>query len=713
VIFFYPMLFKLNCMQHEIYLDANATTPVLPAAVASALEAMHDLFGNPSSSHCTGLRAKNMMDAVRARAVRLLGAGEGRMLFVSGATEAIQTAVLSALCAVRERQQQGGRVGHLLLYGATEHKAVPESLAHWNRLLDLHLEIRALPVDGAGQHDLDVLRELAPDAALVCTMAANNETGVVSDLDGIEAVLLQTADRALWLVDCVQALGKLPLDLATTRIDYAAFSGHKLYAPKGVGLLYVRAGAPFTALMTGGGQESGQRSGTENMAGIAALGAVLEALEDGRSFRTHAELCVFRDALARSLREALPGIVFNAAFAKALPTTLNFSVPGFTSKELLDLFDAAEIRVSSGSACSAAKAAPSFVLEAMGLPAWQAASAIRMSFGPATDGSFIHQACERIVRCGQALRASGLVASDQRSQATDGAVQFFGDGASSWLLLDAASHSCIVIDPLPELIHRLAGAIKYLDYRVKAILTRSTEGAHILARQALAHGLKDYIDADIASDSDTGWPLCDVTVTLAKGGRLEAIPLGQHVLARLAQPEGRMYLFGKPEAGLLVADAVQFGFCTGKISEAFLRPLTRVINPGTVICATDDSDTALATTLQAEQFSASDRSTFAIELCPTALNAFLLEHDDTLLVDVREPFERLAGPELRLAGRTPIHIPLSRLVNQLPAWTGANRPPLVFICRSGNRSGKAASCLRRLGYARSWSLTGGWALAGT
>ena len=700
-------------MQNEIYLDANASTPVLPVAAASALDAMRALFGNPSSTHCTGLRAKNMLRAVRARAVRLLGAGEGRMLFVSGATEAIQTAVLSALCAIRDRQQQGARTGSLLLYGATEHKAVPESLAHWNRILGLNLDIRALPVDGDGQHDLNVLRALAPDAALICTMAANNETGVVSDLNGIEAVLLHTADKALWLVDCVQALGKLPLNLATTRIDYAAFSGHKLYAPKGVGMLYVRANAPFTALMAGGGQESGQRSGTENMAGIAALGAVLEALEDGRSFRSHAELLAFRDRLADSLRAALPGLVFNVAFAKALPTTLNFSVPGFASKELLDLFDAAGIRVSSGSACSAAKAAPSFVLEAMGLPAWQAASAIRMSFGPAADESFIHLACERIASCGHALRASGLVRSDLRSQTTDGAVQFACDGASSWLLLDAESRSCVVIDPQPELTRRLDGAIRHLDYRVNAILSRSTDSAHVVTRQALARRLEDRIDPDIATDPDTGWPMRCVTVTLANGRRVEAVPLGQQVLARLAQPEACMYLFGRPESGRLGADAVRFGFFNSKVSLALLHQLTEVINPGTVICATDDCDTQLATTLQAEKFSASDRSDLDIHLCPTALDAFLREHIDTLLVDVREPFERLAGPEVLLAGRVPIHVPLSRLVNQLPAWTRGARPPLVFICRSGNRSGKAASCLRRLGYAQSWSLTGGLALAGT
>ncbi|MEJ7808763.1 MAG: aminotransferase class V-fold PLP-dependent enzyme, partial [Telluria sp.] len=379
-------------MNTEIYLDANATSPVLPAAIAAACLAMRQGFGNPSSTHATGVRARAMLDAVRERACRLLGVGAGRLAFTSGATEGIQTAVLSVLCAVRERRLRGEYAGELLVYGATEHKAVPESLAHWNRLLGTNLTLCALPVDQMGRHDLASLRELAPRAAMVCTMAANNETGVISDLDGISAVLDASASPACWMVDSVQALGKMALSLATTRIDYAPFSGHKLYAPKGIGMLYVRAGAPYTALMCGGGQESGLRAGTENMAGVAALGAVLEALDDGASFCSHAQLSQFRLRLADALREALPGIEFNAPFAGSLPTTLNFSVPGFSSRELLDLFDAAGLRVSGGSACSSATAAPSYVLEAMQLPPWRCAAAVRLSFGPMTDAPFIDAA---------------------------------------------------------------------------------------------------------------------------------------------------------------------------------------------------------------------------------------------------------------------------------------------------------------------------------
>jgi cysteine sulfinate desulfinase/cysteine desulfurase-like protein/rhodanese-related sulfurtransferase len=518
-------------LPQEIYLDANATTPVLPAAAAAAQQVMGQAYGNPSSSHSAGLNAKALLDAARERARRLLGAGDGRLLFTSGATESLQTAVLSALCALRERRQAGQAIGGLLLYGATEHKAVPESLAHWNRLLGLNLELRALPVDRQGRHDLALLRAWGPDAAMVSTMAANNETGAVSDLGGIEATLQQAGSPAYWVVDCVQALGKLPLELARTRIDYAAFSGHKLYAPKGVGMLYVRQGAPYTALMAGGGQEAGARAGTENMAGIAALGAVLAALEDGATFRTHAQLQAFRQQLADSLGAAFPGLVFNTPLDNALPTTLNFAVPQLSSKELLDVFDAAGLRVSAGSACSASKPEPSTVLQAMGLTDWQCRSAVRLSFGPAADQDFIQAACAGIARAGAALRA-GKAATSQPDQ------------------------------PLPL-------------------------------------------------------------------------------------------------------------------------------------------DDALAPALPEEQFS----------LDWAGLPAFLRGHPQAQLVDVREASESLASAITEIAGRAVRNIPLSRLSGELPQWRQQAPGPLVFFCRSGNRSAKAAQCLRRLGFEQAWHLAGGLASA--
>jgi cysteine sulfinate desulfinase/cysteine desulfurase-like protein/rhodanese-related sulfurtransferase len=697
-------------MTTEIYLDGNATTAVLPAAIGAAIDAMGQRFGNPSSTHATGLKAKAMLDQARACAVRLLGVGDGRLMFNSGATEGIQTAVLSALVALRERQARGEVIGSLLVYGATEHKAVPESLAHWNRLLGLNLTLHKLPVDAGGAHDLALLRQVAGSAALICTMAANNETGVVSDLDGIEAVIRETGTTAYWMVDCVQALGKLGLDLAATRIDYAPFSGHKLYAPKGVGMLYVRAGAPFTPLIMGGGQESGQRSGTENMAGIAALGVVLAALERGDTFRSHDELWGFRARLADSLRAALPGVVFNNPFEKALPTTLNFSVPGLSSRELMDVFDAAQVRVSAGSACSSAKAAPSYVLDAMGVPLWRSAGAIRMSFGPLADEETIAAACVRIERCGAALRASCLIPSERAAVPHDGLLQLGVEGACSWLVLDAASSGCVVIDPLPEMTSRIASYVRCQNYRVLAVVGTVSDAG----RQSLVDALGDHYVA--GSVDEFGWPAATpLVVTLEGGAAACAIRLGAQVLASVAAGAGdasRAYLLGVADGDRLPASAVHFAFSAGSQEPT----LEAVSGPRTLLCPTrDDQNQFCASmtkhssamfTAEAQLVAQSD-----MQLDSAELDAFLSAHPDAVLIDVREAYEFAATAVPGPGGRMAHSVPLSRLAGQASVWLREEQRPLVFFCRSGNRSMKATQCLRRLGHDQAYSLSGGLALA--
>lgn len=730
-------------MSSEIYLDANATSPILPAALAAAADAMACRFGNPSSSHAAGIRAKAMLDEVRARAHRVLGAGPGRITFTSGATEAIQSAVLSALCAVRARQASGEAAGKLLLYGATEHKAVPESLAHWNHLLGTGLELRVLPVDEHGRHRLDVLRALAPQAAMLCTMAANNETGVLSDLAGIEAQLRETGSGAFWMVDSVQALGKLALALGESAIDYAPFSGHKLYAPKGVGMLYVRAGAPYTALMAGGGQEAGWRSGTENMAGIAALGAVLAALEEGGVFRTGAELAAFRERLAGALREALPGIVFNAPFGNALPTTLNFSVPGLKAKELLDVFDAAGVRISAGSACSSAKAAPSYVLEAMGLPQWRARAAVRMSFGPLADAAFIESACERIARCGAALRASCLIASGVAPPARDGVIELTADGASSYLVLDAASRGCVVIDPLAALAGRIATLVRQQGYRVRAVLATHVASGRACARAALLADLHDCLDGP-ASGDPLGWPGGGERVLLGDGTPAGALVLGGQVLARLPHDDGMCasYLLGvRGPDGLAAADvrlaftgtALVPGGADNSMPLAQMRRavqrLAALLDGDTILCRAHGSGGVLCSTPGAEARGGGALAELlalqprlartalppmdsVLGLEPSALPRFLATHPDALLVDVREPYEQEAGARLAQCYARAVHsVPLSRLAWQLADWLRAERHPLVFFCRSGGRSASAAYSLHRLGYQNAWHLMGGLALA--
>ena len=597
----------------------------------------------------------------------------------------------AALCDIRERRARGEATGELLVYGATEHKAVPETLAHWNRLLGTKLQLCVLPVDGYGRHRLDVLRELAPRAALVCTMAANNETGVISDLDAIGAILFSTHSPAYWMVDSVQALGKMALDLQATRIDYAPFSGHKLYAPKGIGMLYVREGAPYTPLMCGGGQEAGQRAGTENMTGIAALGAVLQMLEEGGAMRSHEQLDGYRARLAQALRDALPGVEFNAPFGTALPTTLNFSVPGFSSKELLDLFDAAGVRVSAGSACSSAKAAPSYVLEAMQLPHWRCAAAVRMSFGPMADDAFIDAACERIRHCGEALRKTCLIPSEAGGAVSDGIVQMAADGACTWLVFDADSRSCAVIDPQEALATRIAELLRCQGYAVKAVM--GTGGASGAAGCAALERALDAAPSD--------WQRISERIELANGDMADAVRLGRQMLARVPGVGGcDSYLLGCADgAAKLDAQAVRFAF----IGMAAAAQVAGVAGPGTILCGALDSGSIACSTLGAE---VAGTPALTHQLEEGTLEDFMASHPGAVLIDVREPYEHLAAGAGSWQGRKAVSVPLSRLADRLSNWLRSEQRPLVFFCRSGGRSAKAAECLQRLGYTNAWHLTG-------
>ena len=262
----------------DVYLDANATTPVLPAAAEAAMETMEELFGNPSSSHIAGLRARSILNKARAAALDVLGAESGRIVFTSGATEAIQTAILSAMCDIRSRQS--GSEPRYFLYGATEHKAVPQALQHWSDILEMPHQVLEIPVDEQGLLNLDFLAEYEGQVDLICTMAVNNETGVFQDLFAIEQAFRPSNPQALWMVDTVQAVGKRGVEMSKLSIDYAPVSGHKLYGPKGIGFLYTREGAPFKPLIAGGGQESGARGGTENLPGVAAFHAVFKTIQD-------------------------------------------------------------------------------------------------------------------------------------------------------------------------------------------------------------------------------------------------------------------------------------------------------------------------------------------------------------------------------------------------------------------------------------------------
>ncbi len=660
----------------EIYLDANATTTVLPQARAAALAAMDDDFGNPSSVHAKGLQARARLDAARASARRVLGAAQGRLLFTSGATEGLHTAVLSVLQDLRTRPAVDGAAAPLLLVGATEHKAVPEALRHWNRLLGLGAQIRVIPVGRDGRHDLDWLRQQAPQAALVCTMAANNETGVISDLDGIGAAL--QGSRARWLVDGVQALGKLPLQLDRPRagrcIDYACFSGHKLHAPKGIGLLYVHGDAPFTPMTTGGGQEQGQRAGTENMPGIAALGAVLAALEQGDSFHDAATLAALRQRLATALQQALPGLVFNAPPALCVPTTLNVSLPGTGAARLMALLQQAGLAASGGSACSAGQAKPSDVLVAMGLPWDQGAGAVRLSFGAADDPALIDRACARLQahapRWHQAaLRAQAAAQAAPAPPAR--LTRFMDNDHCCYALADISRRQAWLIDARPALVPALQQWLDRHGLALQALWCSTGDAATATAAESLqqTRGLPAQAQ---------GWP-ADVAAMQTGAGSLSRLPLPAGTAYRLQHEGGLVMVFA--------GDAASAG-------EPGHAELHAQLPPQTLLLPRRDPARRWAWLLGG----ATAPGETEVAIASTQLSTL----DSPWRVDLRDADERLAAD----APQADQHLPMAELLDGLPEWLARPRP-LVFGCRSGQRSTQAARLLRRLGHQQAWSLAGG------
>ncbi|GIU06420.1 MULTISPECIES: aminotransferase class V-fold PLP-dependent enzyme [unclassified Shewanella] len=752
----------------QVYLDANATTPVLPEAADAALSAMQTLFGNPSSSHITGLKAKDLMEQTRQRAQTLLGTGKGKLIFTSGATEGIQTAILSALIAAKKRIKP--EKNYSVLYGATEHKAVPESLKHWLKVLDIAAEVVAIPVDEFGILDHKFIAQHAPSALMICTMAVNNETGVFQDLQQLENTIRHANPNIFWMVDCVQALGKTALNLAQTSIDYAPFSGHKLYAPKGIGFVYIREGAPFTPFIAGGGQESGLRSGTENLPGMAALNVIFKMLlhPQDSAFSDQQKLQGFRQQIADTLIECFPRIVFNNSFEHSVPTTINFAVPSFSSKEIMDLFDAANIRVSSGSACSS-KVTRSFVLDAMGLPAWQSESAIRMSFGPAMTQAEVDLACERIKTASQALTQSCMVLDHSPALAEktplDGLLQLNSGASCTWVYIDKNSKQALIIDPLPELQHRLDTLIQCQQLEVKAIIDTHGHADHVSGRDVLANRYLAEQDSDIQ-----GWPYQAQTVEYL-GIQYESIEVGEQLLVKVPTPGHTadsisLILCTKPLADKTLPQQAKFAFCGDTIlmgslgrtnfdsssSEALfhsLKLLSRTISPDTLICASHDYNNEFTTNLQAEmlrnallnsvvkeQVSLADFIARKAQLdshlndevgteimcgayvgsCDkSAINEYDAKSlaaaidckDELQVIDIREPHEYA----LNHSQDSSQNVPLTRLVQFIHEQQHHKDKPWVLVCRSGSRSMVAAQAMHRLGFSQISHLKGGYALS--
>ncbi|MEZ9197214.1 aminotransferase class V-fold PLP-dependent enzyme [Shewanella sp. 10N.286.54.B9] len=752
----------------QIYLDANATTPVLPQAATAALSAMENLFGNPSSSHITGLKAKNLMEQTRLRAQTLLGSGDGKLIFTSGATEGIQTSILSALIAAKS--SMSADKSYSVLYGATEHKAVPESIKHWLDVLDITAEVTAIPVDEFGILDHKFISQHAPNALMICTMAVNNETGVYQDLSALEKTIRSANSNIFWMVDCVQSLGKTELDLKTTTIDYAPFSGHKLYAPKGIGFVYIRDSAPFTPFIAGGGQESGLRSGTENLPGMAALNVIFEMLlnKESSPFSSSEQLKQYRQQIAATLTECFSDIVFNNSFEHSVATTINFAVPGFSSKEIMDLFDAANIRVSSGSACSS-KVTRSFVLDAMGLPAWQSEAAIRMSFGPAITQAEVDSACARIKTASQALTQSCMILDDtsdisDRSD-LDGLLQLRSGASCTWVFVDSSSKQALIIDPLPELQQRLETLIECQKLTLVAAIDTHGHADHVSGREALAARFLAQQQSDVL-----GWPKTQDSVEHLSL-QLQAISIGSKQLLRLPTPGHTsdsisLLLCEAPVSPSQLAQQTQYAFCGDTIlmgslgrtnfdsscSQALFNSLKLIrdsISNTTLICASHDYNNEFTTSLNAEvsrnellkavlenQISVDiflqrkahldthlndevgteimcgaiigncDKSNIK-EFDATSLAAAIKQDDNVCIIDIREPHEYA----LNHSTQSSQNVPLTRLVQFIQEHQNQKHKQWVLVCRSGSRSMIAAQAMHRLGFEQVSHLKGGYALS--
>lgn len=376
-------------MSLPIYLDYNATTPVAPEVLEAMLPYLREHFGNPSSGHVYGRRAQEAVARAREQVAALIAAGPGEIVFTGCATEANNLAILGVAEAL------GGRGRHVVT-SAVEHPAVARPVEH---LRERGWDLTVLPVDGYGRVSPDDLAHaLRDDTVLVSVMQANNEVGTLQPI--AELAALARTRGVLFHTDAAQSAGKIPVDVDALGVDLLTVAGHKLYAPKGVGALYVRGGTRIAPIQFGAGHEHGLRPGTENVPHIVGLGAAAE-LAQARLPEGTDRLRERRDALHQRLAAGIPGLLLNGHPDERLPNTLNLSFPGVSGRGLLA--SAAEIAASVGSACHEEGAGVSGVLGAMGVSAERALGAVRLSIGEPTTDAEVHEAADALIAAWRAL----------------------------------------------------------------------------------------------------------------------------------------------------------------------------------------------------------------------------------------------------------------------------------------------------------------------
>jgi cysteine desulfurase len=369
-------------MSDPIYLDHNATTPLLPEVVEKMLPFLREHFGNPSSGHIYGRRTRDAVEAARAQVASLIGAATQEIVFTSGGTEANNLAIRGATASRPERKH--------IVTSAIEHPAT----ANPCRLLErCGHEVTWLGVDETGRVRVADVQQVVNDlTALVSLMHANNETGTLQPIAEVASAVREAG--SLLHTDAAQSVGKVLVRVDELGVDLLSIAGHKLYAPKGVGALYIRSGVSLEPVLRGAGQERGLRPGTENVASIVGLGMACKIASDSLAEES-ARVQSLRDVLWSLLRAKVPGLALNGHQTLRLPNTLNVRFPGVRGSAVLSA--APGIAASTGSACHEGGESASAVLLAMGLSSDEALGSVRLSLGHATTRDDIRRAAELLV----------------------------------------------------------------------------------------------------------------------------------------------------------------------------------------------------------------------------------------------------------------------------------------------------------------------------
>jgi cysteine desulfurase len=388
---------------NRVYLDYNATTPVDPGVLDAMLPYFSANFANASSIHTPGQRARNAVETAREQVAALIGANAKEVVFTSGGTESDNHAIFGILIPAlsgnrgsRLQQRHAPTPGALapdgshsphIITTAIEHEAVLNACQQAEKL---GAQVTYLPVDKNGQIDPRQLKSaIRPETILITVMHANNELGTIQPLEEIGKIAKE--GDIYFHTDAVQSIGKILVNVTVLAVDLLSLSGHKIYAPKGIGALYIKSGTHLQQLLYGGHHQRGARPGTENVAGIVGLGAAAAIAKKTQATESE-RLTKLRDHLEQQLLKLVPDAKINGAGAARLPNTSNITFPGLEGEALLISLDLKGLAISTGAACSSGAVEPSHVLTAIGLSPEDARASLRFSLGRQTSREEIDQA---------------------------------------------------------------------------------------------------------------------------------------------------------------------------------------------------------------------------------------------------------------------------------------------------------------------------------